>query len=253
MSRAIATARRLARSLIQDSPSASKLIREGRREAFKDEGTGSLFLWPLLAAARKLKGKEPVNRALYESYHRPLKNIDERLGRVLERELGTKKLFRQVDVLPTQRTMGRAKHKTSIEHETHSATAPLSKAVRFVSPIAATLYAAEKLDNKGREKMAKLENKDSLLKEAADALEVAQRRDEAVKLAFQLVERGKVPPFETYEAFQEKVASLVEKDLRVVEAALEMDIDMPDFGKVASTESTPNDAAAAFFHRLAED
>ena len=99
----------------------------------------------------------------------------------------------------------------------------------------------------------RIESKDVLLKEAADALEVAQRRNEAVKLAFQMIERGKVAPFENYEQFEEKVASLMGKDLRVVEEALGMDVDMADFGKVASTGGVPQDAAAAFFHRLAED
>ena len=99
----------------------------------------------------------------------------------------------------------------------------------------------------------KIENKDSLLKEAADALERAKLRTDAEKLAFSMVERGKVPPFESFAEFEEKVASLMQKDLRVVEEALELDIAMPDFGKVASTSDVPADAHAAFYHRLAED
>ena len=256
--RAAATMRDLLKRITKDSPETSKLVREGRRAAMKGEGGGSLFLWPALATAKKLKGKERVNRALYESYHRPLKNVDEKLGRLLERELGTKKMFRQVDLLPTRRTMGKAKHRTRIEHETHSATAPISKAVKVVSPLAATLYVAEKLDKTGGEKMAdengqRVEDKDSLLKEAADALDIAQRRDEAVKLAFSMVERGKCPPFDSYSDFEEKVASLMQKDLRVVEEALDMDVEMSDFGKVASSGGVPSDATQAFFHRLAED
>jgi len=92
-----------------------------------------------------------------------------------------------------------------------------------------------------------------LFKEAAVALEVAHKRNEAVKLAFDMVERGKVPPFETFAQFEEKVASLMTKDLRVVEEALEMDASMADFGKLASSGPAPADATAAFFHRLAED
>jgi len=254
----MATVRDLARRITKDSPSTSKIVREGRRQAMKDEGSGSLFLWPLLAGARKLKGKERVNRALYDKYHRPIKNIDEKLGRMLERELGTKKMFRQVDVLPTRRTMGMAKHRALIEHETHSATAPISKAVKVVSPLAATMYVAEKLDKTGGEKMAndneqRVEDKDVLLKQAADMLDHVQRRNDAVKLAFSMVERGKVAPFENFAEFEEKIASLMEKDLRVVEEALNLDVDMPDFGKVASSGGVPQDATAAFFHRLAEE
>lgn len=96
-----------------------------------------------------------------------------------------------------------------------------------------------------------IEDKDTLLKEAAAALDTAQREKEATKLAFVLVEKGKIPPFETYEAFQEKVAGLMGQDLRVVEQALELDVALPTFGKVAS-ESTPADATAAFYHTLAD-
>ena len=207
--RAIATARDLLRKLTADSKLTKRIVREGRREQARGVGMNSLFAWPVLAALRKLKGKGAVDKALYSKFHRPLKNADERLGRLLEKELGTKKLFRQVDVLPTRRTMGR--HKALIKHETHSATAPVSKAVKVITPLAATLYVADKLDKTGEEKMADqahIEDKDVLLKEAADALDVAQRRD----------------------------------------------VDMPDFGKVASEETAvPADATSAFYHRLAED
>ena len=98
----------------------------------------------------------------------------------------------------------------------------------------------------------RVEDKDVLLKEAADALEVAQRREDAVKLAFSMVEKGKVPPFMSYDDFQEKVATLLDKDLRVVEQALEFDVDVPALGKVASTGG-PQDPTEAFFHRLSED
>lgn len=99
-----------------------------------------------------------------------------------------------------------------------------------------------------------IENKDALLKEAADLLDVAQRRDDAVKLAFSMVEKGKIPPFENYSSFQEKVASLLDKDLRVVEQALELDADSPSLGigKVAA-DGASQDATDAFYHRLADD
>jgi len=103
---------------------------------------------------------------------------------------------------------------------------------------------------------AKIDDKDDLLKEAADALDRAQRREDATKLAFSLVEKGKIPPFDSYEAFQVKVASLLDKDLRVVEEAISLDADLPDFGKVANAGGTVvgGDAAtSAFFHTLADD
>jgi hypothetical protein len=102
----------------------------------------------------------------------------------------------------------------------------------------------------------KIDDKDNLLKEAADALDRAQRREDATKLAFSLVEKGKIPPFDSYEAFQVKVASLLDKDLRVVEEAISLDADLPNFGKVANAGGTVvgGDAAtSAFFHTLADD
>lgn len=92
-----------------------------------------------------------------------------------------------------------------------------------------------------------------LLKEAASALDLAAHRSEAEKLAFSMVERGKIPSFQTHEEFQEKVAELMQKDLRVVEEALDMDASMADFGKVASEGGPPTDAHSAFYHRMAED
>lgn len=98
------------------------------------------------------------------------------------------------------------------------------------------------------------ENKDELLKEAASALEQSQRRIEATKLAFDMVERGKIPPFSNYARFEEKIASLMGKDLRVVEEALHMDADLADFGKVASEgRAHGSDPTSNFFHALAED
>lgn len=99
-----------------------------------------------------------------------------------------------------------------------------------------------------------IDDKDVLLKEAADLLDVAQRQEDAVKLAFSMVEKGKVPPYESYSSFQEKVASIMGKDLRVLEQALELDTDVPSFGlgKVAS-DGAPSDPTEAFFHRLSDD
>jgi hypothetical protein len=98
----------------------------------------------------------------------------------------------------------------------------------------------------------RIDDKDDLLKEAATALDVAQRREDATKLAFSMVERGKIPAFDSYAMFQEKVASLMEKDLRVVEQALELDADAAPLGKLAA-ETVPQDPTSAFFHRLSDD
>ena len=99
-----------------------------------------------------------------------------------------------------------------------------------------------------------LEDKDALLKEASAGLRKAHRRIEAEKLAFALVEKGKVPPFPSYEGFQEKVADILSKDIAVVKEAIALDASIADFGKVAEERAVAggDPATAAFFHSLAE-
>ena len=223
----------------------------------KDEGTNSLFGGAANWIAKKLVGEEKAQHGLYDHFQRPLTNMDERAGKVLSKHLAAPKLFTQVDVLPTSRKIG-GNH-ALIEHTRHSATAPIGKAVKFVTPLAAAVGVSNLLARDGEDKMAQqndpTEDKDELLKEASAAFVVAHRRLEAEKLAFSMVERGKIPPFMDYESFQEKVASILDKDLAVVEEALELDADLADMGKVAS-EKTPvagaDSAVAAFYHRLAD-
>lgn len=98
------------------------------------------------------------------------------------------------------------------------------------------------------------EDKDSLLKEASQSLRKAHRRVEAEKVAFALVEKGKIPAFGSWRDFQSKVAEVLGKDIAVVREALEMDAPLPDLGKVAEegVGAGGDSAMAAFFHSLAE-
>ena len=99
------------------------------------------------------------------------------------------------------------------------------------------------------------EDKDALLKEASLGLRRAHRRIEAEKLAFSLVEKGKISAFASYDGFQEKVAEILSKDLEVVKEALAMDVTSADFGKVAEDGGAvagADAATAAFYHTLAD-
>src|SRR5262245_38759673 len=106
MPRFVSTARDVLRRLVADAPSVTPAVRAGRRELLRGEGASSLFAWPFLALAKRIKGKEKVNEALYERLHRPLKNLDEKAGRALAKHLGAPNVFRHVDVLPTARRIG---------------------------------------------------------------------------------------------------------------------------------------------------
>jgi hypothetical protein len=105
------------------------------------------------------------------------------------------------------------------------------------------------------DQMPETEDKDALLKEASLHLRKAHRRVEAEKLAFALVEHGKIPAFSSYDGFQEKVGEILSKDLAVVREALAMDSPIADFGKVAEERGAgegADSATAAFYHLLAE-
>ncbi len=251
MTRSVTTARTLLRRLTRDVPGTSKQIASARRRKMMGEGTGSFFLWPIQAIARKAVGRSKVDKALYQRLHRPLTNIDQKTGKLLEREFGTKKLFRQVDVLPSGRKIGG--QEALLKHERHSATAPLGKAVKTIAPLAAVLYASQLMSKKEQEKVAESTGKEALLIKAATALEWAGRRQVAEELAFEMIEQGRISPFGTFDDFQEKIANLMERDLNVVREALEIDVSVADFGKLAedgsSSSSSPEEI---FFHTLAD-
>lgn len=254
------TVRDLLRRAVADSPSVTKTIAEGRRAALKGESTNSLFGGAARWVANKVKGKDKVDDWLYERLHRPLKNLDEKGGKLLADKLHAPKLFHQVDVLPTSSKI--EGNRALIEHGTHSATAPIGKASKVITPIAASLYVADKLNKDTSDKMTEAqppsEDKNQLLKEASAGLRRAYRRKEAEKLAFSLVEKGKIKPFESFEQFQDKVAEIESKDLAVVKEALAMDAQLADFGKVAEDQrpsggAVGTDAATSnFFHTLAD-
>ena len=98
------------------------------------------------------------------------------------------------------------------------------------------------------------DNAKTLMEQAADSIEQHRRHEEAVKLAFSMVEKGKIEPFKSFDEFSEKVASLEEKNLEAVREALDMDVELTDFGKTASSNvvSGANSAEMNFFHRLSE-
>lgn len=244
---------RLANGIFGDIKEIPSIVQEGRRALHTGEGTHSFVLWPLLTAIKKLKGQNKIDKLLYEKYHRSLINADERLGRILAQHGPSQKLFAVKETLPTKYKLKGLP--ASVEHETFSASAPVKKLMNVVTPMAAGMYITDKLGAKTGATMAK-DNAKDLMKKAADTIESHRRRDEAVKLAMHMVERGKCEPFKSFSDFEEKVAMLESKNLEAVREALDMDGDLADFGKVASPDTTvplgSNKAEIDFFHRLSE-
>jgi hypothetical protein len=186
--------------------------------------------------------------------------MDERAGEALARRGIGKSLFRQVDVLPTGRTIGGGK--ALFEHETHALTAPLTKTTKVVTPVLAAI-ALGQLASQFKKKEGNVPNADAsdLMKEAAEKIASLEAREHAVKLAFVMVERGKCPAFKTQAELEEKVAMILEKDPKVFEQALALEPIGTQLGtlsheKTASAEvgsGNSSDAAASrMFHRLSE-
>ena len=244
---------RIAKKVFGDVKEVPQIVHEGRRALHKGEGAHSMALWPFVAALKKLKGKDKIDSFLYEKYLKRIRNADERLGKVLAQHGPSEKLFSTKELVPTRKKIkGLPAH---VEHESFAASAPVSKAMKVVTPLAAGMYLTEKLSSQQSGATMANDEAKSLIKKAADAIERYRRREEAVKLAFAMVERGKCNAFENYEDFQEKVSSLEIKNLDAVKEALEMDSELADLGKVASEQRAPSGSAGAemnFFHRLSE-
>lgn len=244
----------IARRVFGDVKEVPQIVQEGRKALHKGEGTHSMVLWPLLAGLRKLKGKNKIDSLLYDKYHRKLLNANERLGRTLAQHGPSEKLFSTREIVPTKRKIrGLSAH---VEHKGFAASAPVEKAMKLVTPLAAGAYLAEKVGSEVREEPMPSDKMKTLIKQAADAIEEHRRRDDALKLAMLMVERGKCEPFKSYSDMEMKVASLMEKNLDAVREALDMDSELTDFGKVASPQTEvpqgSNRAEMAFFHRLSE-
>jgi len=207
---------------------------------------------PLAWAAKKIGNKEKVEHALYEHWHRPLKNMDERAGKALADAGIFPNAFRQVDVLPSRRNIGG--HRALIEHETHSLTGPITKATKTVTPVLAALALGHIAGKLQKESQVEDIQTKGLLKEAADKIASFELREQSVKLAFQMVERGKCPPFKTLNELEEKVASIIEKDPKIVEQALALEPMSADLGTLSQekTASAGGSPELAFFHRLSE-
>lgn len=240
----------IARKVFGDVKEVPKIVHEGRKALYSGEGVHSFALWPLMTALKKLKGKGRIEGVVYDKYLRKLKNADERLGKTLAQHGPSESLFAVKETVPTKLKLRGLP--ASVEHETYSALAPVTKSMSFAAPMMAGLYMSDKLSG-GEEKKAM--DSRQLMKQAADALEKHRRRDDVIKLAMLMVERGKCEPFSTMADLEEKIASLEVKNLEAVKEALDMDANLSDLGKVASENVTPNGTSKAesnFWHRLSE-
>jgi len=211
-----------------------------------------MALWPFVAALKKLKGRNEIDRVIYSKYIRRLKNLDERVGRTFAQHGPSESLFAVKESIPTSRKIKGLK--ASVEHNGYSALAPVTKASKAATPFLAGMYVSDKLSKHEKTAGDTMKTRE-LMKQAADTIEVHRQRDDQIKIAMLMVERGKCEPFSSMSELEEKIASFEGKSLDVIREALDMDTDLADFGKVASNDvviAGSDRAEMNFFHRLSE-
>lgn len=98
---------------------------------------------------------------------------------------------------------------------------------------------------------AALRKAGDIKKKSVELEKTAALKERAAKVAFSLVERGSVPTFKNFEDFQEKVASLMEQDLDVVEKALELNTqDLVSFNGIGERSKGGNPLRKFCIRRL---
>lgn len=217
-----------------------RLAQLSRKKQYAKKPDSPFFLGFLMP--KKLKTK----------YNRFVRNVDENLGAKLYNPTkGKKSIFRKTEHVKIPGL------NATVEHAYPSIMAPVGKTMAIATPIMGALYLSEKLNKESGENSTdlgynkleksssvmedKMVDKDKILvsreeleKTAAALKKVKQisedkinlektaaHKERAEKIAFTLVERGAIPTFKSYSEFQEKVASLLEENLDVVEKALE--------------------------------
>lgn len=244
-----------------------KVLRGYKHTAIESGPESFLAAVPMMAAG-KLLGKKRVNDAAWKYVSGPALAADTAVGNVLSKiPVVGKRLFKQKE----QIHWGKDLHKTV---ERASATAPLVKLRHFAVPIVAGVGMEKAVgsvlkkgpqgssnpssegDNMNNSEIQKMASHlgDSHLREKVastmlrlnEANKEHEKRAQATKFLYKKAEMGleALPP--TYEAFQEKIASLIRQDLTVLEKALELAAGDVKIGELSGSDPFSRDAAATF-------
>ena len=198
---------------------------------------------------------------LFSTVTRVPMEIDERLGRLIIGDIKgvkpkrfIKKIFTRTENVPFKNSNPN-KPKKYTKHYVPSVMGPVKATAAVTTPILASMKISEILD-KNKAGGQGMDNKvlvdKNLINKTASAIDkVAAERDglrekiveiektasirkKAEELAFRMVNKGMCPQFETYEDFQEKVASIMTEDIAVTEKALEMTPKLAELGQVSN-------------------
>lgn len=218
-----------------------------RNHAMRDGSMGSLLLMPVDWVARKAFG---LRRARVGQWHygvKPALYIDTQIGKVLQKLPFGKTLFTSKEKIPIAKGLER-------EVSRASATAPFGK----VRDVAETLAIGVGLE-KGIQALTKRPEEDQEMpqalreKVASAMLQIHEenkghkKRAHAVKLLYKQAEMGMERLPQSYGEFEEKLASLLNQDLVVLEKALELNGGSLKLGELGRDDlSSPMSATEQF-------
>lgn len=229
-------------------PDHMKALAGYKHQATHSGGPDSLLATPAIWAAEKLLGKGKVDDALWKYVSKPALMADIGAGHVLSKiPLVGKKLFRTTEKLP----WGDKLHK---DVERASALAPLTK-LRDVSEPFIIGYGLEKGLEKVRD-FRHTRGQNPMEKDASAEVGMADRqlrekvasamlhlhsenkghrkRAHATRLLYRQVEMGLSEMPRSFGEFEEKLATLINQDLVIVEKALELTGGTTKLGEVAA-------------------
>lgn len=211
--------------------SLPKAVKAGVRKALSEETP--LLLAPVNWALKHTIGPKKVSDFYWKYLQKPITKADMFLGSAAQKGVQKAsfgklegKLFESPMLLPMKRAKGRSTGR--VEYQLPSVMAPAKKATGFLLPILGAMKAEELL--KGTKNMSSKPkiNEADLRKTAEVLLELKDQRDKltkeakATELLYKQAELGQIRFPATFADYQEKVAELLSKDLKIVEEAIKM-------------------------------
>ena len=251
-----------------------KRIQAGIRRS-GTEGVPESFVAEVPMFFMPKKHTRKIRRGMNKYISQPAMAVDTAVGKQLQKIPGAKRLFTAQEKVP----WGASKDMLEKTVDRASATAPLSKVTRFATP----LVVASGIEEQVRKRMDKKKNPGfqnkmagcTMLKTEEDILKVAQadgmdrqlrekvastmlrlhrqnkeheKQAQAVKLIYKRAELGLEAVPQSYDAMQQKIASLIGQDMTVLEKALELTAGSSGLGVLANSEPTlsSNNAETTF-------
>ena len=203
---------------------------QGLKKSMSEETP--FLLTPFKWGAKKLFGEKKVNDAVWKYLQSPIIKADVALGEQahkLTKKIsgGTGSLFLDSKLLPMGSKSTKGGKTGRVEVDIPSITAPVTSVGRFVMPLLGATKAEEML--RGDHKMnnpvitkADLQKTAAMLESLKGQKNEYEKKAQATKLLFKQAELGQIIFPKTHNEFQEKVAELMQKDLKVVEEAIKM-------------------------------